>query len=206
MIQKPFKTLSAYQQQVDFLEQQQAWQALETLCSEAIKFYPNIAKFHHSLGDAQLNLQRWEEAVVAYQSAIALKDDFSWSYNNLGDALSQLQRWEEAVVAYRKAINLKNDFFWSYYNLGKGLSQLNRWQEAVTAYRQAHTLAPDNLEVAKKMVNCFPNEIEFYFILSRAFAKNKDFQQALVVCRMGLNIQPHHSSGLKLERELLSYC
>ncbi|AFZ45412.1 Tetratricopeptide TPR_1 repeat-containing protein [Halothece sp. PCC 7418] len=204
-IAQSVKTLFDYQQQVNLLEQQNRWQDLERLCSEAIQLYPNLPRFYHLLGDAKLNLQRWAEAVVAYQSAIALDATFSWSHNNLGDALSQLQRWQEAVTAYQEAINLKDDFFWSYYNLGEALSQLNRWEEAVTAYRQAHVLAPENLEVAKKMVNYFPNEIEFYFTLSQVLARNNDLDQALVVCRMGLNIQPNHSSGLKLERAILSH-
>ena len=232
------ENLSTCQQWVTLLEQQQRWQELEAVCRQAIPFHPNVARFHHLLGDALLQLQCYQEAVKAYQNAIALDPNFSWSHNNLADALLQLQRYQEAVKAYQNAIALKNDFPWSYYNLGDALLQLEQWEaaheayqsaleidpylpeaqtkladaiqgwislsdEPLQAYRQAIMKNPNNLELIKKAINLFPNHIEFYLGLSQAFVNSNDPDKALVVCRMGLTIQPNHEKALKLEHQLL---
>jgi len=267
------ENLSTGLQWVNQLEQQQHWQALETGCRQAIPFHPNVARFHHLLGDALLALQRWQEAVEAYQNAIALEPNFSWSHNNLADAFLQLQRWEEAVEAYQNAIALEPNFFWSHNNLADALFQLQRWQEAAEAYQHAIALKddfpwshynlgevlsqleqwepasqayqtaleidpnlpngwekladaiqeydplseralqayqqaiqenPNDIELIQKTINLFPNQVEFYLALAEAFVRNNDPDQALVVCRMALNIQPHYEKTLRLENQLLA--
>jgi tetratricopeptide (TPR) repeat protein len=107
-------------------------------------------------------LEKWEEAIQAYQKAIQLNPKFSWSYNNIGDAFLKLQNWEKATQAYQKAIQLNSDFHWSYYNLGEAYSQLYQWDEAIAAYRQALQKQPDLLLAYEKLGNALQQQSAAY--------------------------------------------
>jgi tetratricopeptide (TPR) repeat protein len=74
----------------------------------AIAPEPNCFWSHNNLADALFQLQRWQEAVEAYEArSIEREPNFCWYYNNLADALFQLQRRQEAAEAYQCAIALE---------------------------------------------------------------------------------------------------
>jgi len=183
----------------------QRWEEAVKAYQRAIAREPNFSWSHNNLGNALFQLQRWEEAVKAYQRAIALKDNFPWSHYNLGEALSQLEQWEPASQAYQTALEIDPnlpkarekfaDAIQGYAPLSEGVLQ---------AYQQAIQENPNDIELIQKTINLFPNQVEFYLALSEAFVRNNDPDQALVACRMALNIQPHYEKALKLENQLLS--
>jgi len=162
----------------------------------------SLAGFQQQISQLR-SQQRWQELAMLCREAIQCYPKTAGFYHWLGNALLRLQRWEEAATAYQNVIALKNDFVWSYFYLGVARSRLKQWDAATQAYRKALAVAPYHMESAKKLVNFFPDRIEFYLILAQAFAKNHDWEQALVVCRMGLNLQPNHQQALQLENQLL---
>src|SRR6266699_3560411 len=61
------------------------------------------------------DLQRYEEALVAYEQAIHLDPNDIYAYLYKGATLEDLQRYEEALVAYEQAIHLDPNEALAYF-------------------------------------------------------------------------------------------
>ncbi len=59
-----------------------------------------------SKGDALRKLERYEEALPAYDQALRLNPKSGLAYWQKGDVLRELKRYEEAVAAYDQAVRL----------------------------------------------------------------------------------------------------
>ena len=118
--------------------------------AEALPFFeratdraPSNAFAWFCKGNALYDLQRNEEALVAYDHALALgpalTDAFVW--NNKGNALNALQRNEEALVAYDHALALDPTLAAAWYGKAIALRALGRVAEAEAAERRARELS-----------------------------------------------------------------
>ncbi|MGD1714055.1 tetratricopeptide repeat protein, partial [Dapis sp. BLCC M172] len=67
---------------------------------------PNYHKYWKNKGDALENLERYEEAIAAYEKAIEIQPDYYYTWDSKGIALINLERYEEAIAAYEKAIEI----------------------------------------------------------------------------------------------------
>src|SRR6266699_665483 len=72
-------------------------------------------------GNALHSLQRYQEALVAYEQAIRLDPNYARAYNGKGNALSGLQRYQEALTAYEQAIHLNPNYARAYNGKGNAL-------------------------------------------------------------------------------------
>src|SRR5713101_2817145 len=88
-------------------------------------------------GNALHSLQRYQEALAAYEQAIHLDPNFALAYKNKGWTLNNLKRYQEALVAYEQAIHLDPNLALAYNNKGLTLYDLKRYQETLVAYEQA---------------------------------------------------------------------
>jgi len=91
-------------------------------------------------GNALHSLQRYQEALVAYEQAIHLDPNFANAYNGKGAALRALNRSQEALAAYEQAIRLDPNFANAYHNKGLALETLGKKKEAQQAYERARQL------------------------------------------------------------------
>lgn len=98
----------------------------------------------HREGNNLYELDRFEEALVAYEQAIRLDPENSTYHDDRGDALAGLERHEEALTAYEEAIRLDPDNPAYYNDKGDALYNLKRYEEALTAYEEAIRLKPGN--------------------------------------------------------------
>ncbi len=94
-------------------------------------------------GNSLHNLQRYDEAIHAYDQAIRLDPNYATAYYNKGNSLRNLQRYDEAIRAYDQAIRLDPNDAAAYYNKGNSLRNLQRYDEAIRAYDQAIRLDPN---------------------------------------------------------------
>ena len=97
-------------------------------------------------------LERYEEAVDAYDRAIRLDRGFALAYRSKAAALEKQGRQQEALAAYGEAlaafdkalVSRPDDFFLHFFRADV-LMHLDRYDEANATYDRAQHLAPHPL-------------------------------------------------------------
>nr|WP_317264515.1 tetratricopeptide repeat protein [Arthrospira sp. SH-MAG29] len=147
------------------------------------------------MGDALLQLERWDEAAQAYQNAIGLKDDFAWSHYNLGEALSKLQRWDEAIKAYKDAIEIKSDLPCIHEKLGDALRYQvpPNLEEISQAYEQAIQANPQDLQIYYRALEANPKDAKISLMLADAFRSQGQLDKAVTFYKSTLKIEPQNA-------------
>ena len=107
-------------------------------------FVKNRADKWASKGYALAKLERFDEALDAYDRAITIDPKQAVGWSNKGYALVKLQRYYEALEACDCAIKIdpKQAVGWS--NKGYALVKLQRFEEALVAYERAIKIDPKN--------------------------------------------------------------
>lgn len=92
-------------------------------------------------GRALYCLQKYDEALAAYEQAIRLDHpNAAVVYCNKGDTLYELKRYQEALVAFEQTIRLDPSFAFAYYCKGNVLCYFRKFREAEQAYEKARQL------------------------------------------------------------------
>ena len=132
--------------------------------------------FVWDLGNALLNLGRYEEAIASYDKALEIKPDQDEAWNNRGVALGNLGRYEEEIASYDKALEIKpeNDAAWVIRGLA--LANLGRYEEVVVSCDQALEIKPEN-DAA-------------WVIRGLALANLGRYEEVVVSCDQALEIKP----------------
>lgn len=87
-------------------------------------------------------LNRYEEALVAYDKAIELKYPQAWAWR--GYVLQELQRYKEALTSFDRAIELDPTFPPAWAGQGSVLQELGRYEESLTCLDKAIQLDPND--------------------------------------------------------------
>jgi serine/threonine protein kinase len=124
-------------------------------------------------------LNRYEEALVAYEQAIRLNPNDAGAYYYKGVALGELKRYEEELVAYEHALRLNPNYANTYYNKGVALGELKRYEEALLAFEQALRLNP--------------NDTNAYFGKGVALERLKRYEEALLAFEQALRLNPNYA-------------
>lgn len=82
-------------------------------------------------------LQRYTEALVAYNRASQIRDDDSDLWCWQGNVLYTLGRYDEAIVSYDRALQLKPESATIWGCQGRSLARLKRYRDAVICFEQA---------------------------------------------------------------------
>ncbi|GAB4459995.1 MAG: hypothetical protein OHK0037_06410 [Elainellaceae cyanobacterium] len=83
---------------------------------------------HVGRGDALSQLERYEEAIAAYEQAIALKNDYPEAWINRGNALSRSGKTIDALKSYNQALKIKPDSNYAIENLRRTLDgMIDNW-------------------------------------------------------------------------------
>ena len=102
-----------------------------------------------TLGNALLEVRRFEEAVSAHQAAAAIyreaghRHGEGMALNNLGLALQEVRRFEEAISAHQDAAAIyretgdRHGEGMALNNLGPALRKVRRFEEAISAQQDA---------------------------------------------------------------------
>ncbi|HEU5198190.1 MAG TPA: CHAT domain-containing protein [Ktedonobacterales bacterium] len=93
-------------------------------------------------GDNYYQVQRYSEALDAYEQATRLAPNDARPYKGKGDALWWLKRYEASLAAYEQAIHLDPNFGRAYYGMGLALSRLGQQAETLAAFQRATELDP----------------------------------------------------------------
>ncbi|MGX8190081.1 S16 family serine protease [Rickettsia conorii] len=87
-------------------------------------------------------LEKYDEAIAAYDKAIELKPDYADAYAGKGCQYNFLEQYDEAIKCCNKAIELDSKCPSAYNNKGYALYELKQYIEAVKAFDKAIELDP----------------------------------------------------------------
>jgi tetratricopeptide (TPR) repeat protein len=143
------------------------WAAAEPLLVQLVSMNPNNWEYQQALGNAQLNLGKFDEAVATYEKAIPLaqnaasakdpkadpakaKAAVAGMLNNEGAAYTKLKQPQKAVEAYTKAAEMDPNPGTAYFNL------------CATQYNSGNTQGA--LAACDKAIAADPSRADAYYI------------------------------------------
>lgn len=94
-------------------------------------------------GETLANLQRYDDALAAYDRAIGIRQDFPEAWKGRGQMLAQLQQYQPALDAFDRAIQLDPQSSESWSDRGYLLNEWQRPNEALQSFAQAIELQQD---------------------------------------------------------------
>lgn len=97
----------------------------------------------HSKGLELYHLNRFEEALEAFDKAIVTDNNNAHAWNNKGNSLAKLDRNEDSLKAYEEAIAIDNRYAYAWNGKGTMLKKLGRNEEALKAYEEAIAIDAD---------------------------------------------------------------
>jgi tetratricopeptide (TPR) repeat protein len=112
----------------------------------ALALNPESARYHGIVGDAQIELGRYEEAIASYQKMIDHRPDFS-SYSRVAYARELYGDPEGAIQAMQDAVDagapVPENKAWAYVQLGNLRFTTGQLQEAAKDYDLATKTLPN---------------------------------------------------------------
>jgi len=142
------------------------WAAAEPLLTQLVSMNPTNWEYLQALGNAQLNLGKFEEAVATYEKAIPLAENapktdpkadpsktkaaVAGMLSNEGTAYSRLKQPQKAVEAYTKSAAMDPNPGTAYFNL------------CATQYNSGNTEGA--LAACDKAIAADPNRADAYYI------------------------------------------
>jgi tetratricopeptide (TPR) repeat protein len=94
-----------------------------------------------------IKLERYEDAIVAFDKAIKIQPEDPAPWSDKGEALHKLQRYEQAIATLDKAIRLNPKYTLAWYNKACCYAEQDRVQQAIQSLKQAIVL---DAETTKK--------------------------------------------------------
>lgn len=111
----------------------------------AVEVAPNSeisAEAYYGLGLAYTGLEKFEDAIGAYQQAITYRPDWAYSHAALASAYANMHRYTEALDAYKVAVKLDPTDEMIHHQLGNVYSKRGKNAAAIWHQRQAIAIAP----------------------------------------------------------------
>lgn len=175
----------------------------------------DIPDLHNNLGIAYHALERWDDAITAFQRAIALKSNYQQAHFNLAMLLEEQGDLHGAEHYYRQATELDLNDPQCLFNLGHVLKSLQRWEDAEDAYLRLSQLTPDNLDVLinlgyvqvrqdrlEQAIETYhrillqsPGYAEVHNNLSYVFERMGLLEDAIDSARKAIQLKPHFPEG-----------
>lgn len=156
-------------QQVNGAITSKNWEAAVAPLQQLIASDPNNWQYYSGLGDAQLNLQQYDQAVDSYQKGIQVADNITTvdsknpitdpakkkvgvakMLTNEGNAYLKLHKNKEAVDAYTRAASMDPNPATAFFNL------------CATQYNTGNV--DGAMEACDKAITADPNKADAYFI------------------------------------------
>jgi len=103
------------------------------------------------LGDAHTKLQRWEDAIKAYQQVLTINADDVVTIIKLGNVFHTLNRWPKSIAMYEEALALQPDNVQVHRHLGASLQKSGQMKQAIKCFEQALSLQPDYVDARIKL-------------------------------------------------------
>jgi tetratricopeptide (TPR) repeat protein len=158
-------------------------------------------------------LNRYEEALTAYDKAIALDPNESYAYSSKGGALCEIGRYQEALAVNDKAISINPHNNYAYTGRGDALYDMVRHEEALAAYDKAISIDPSDpspyngmgailrdmgryeeaLAACDKAISINPDDIGSYSHRGTVLRYMGRFEEALAAHDKAITLLPHEA-------------
>lgn len=103
---------------------------------------PALPKGYYGLGLAYAGLEKFNEAIEAYQQAIQYAPEWAHIHAALGAGYASLHRYDEALDAYKTAHSLQPDDAMIHHQLGNIYSKRGKRAEAIAHQQRAIAILP----------------------------------------------------------------
>jgi len=97
-----------------------------------------------------LEVDRYDEALAAFNHALALDSNLAYAYNGKGLALYHLKRYLETLTALDRALALNPNDITALYGRGLALEQLKRYADALLTYEHVTQLDATHIPAWRK--------------------------------------------------------
>ena len=140
---KVYLQIEAYAEAVDLYQQVIAIAELNGVPrTTTIVPDSDLPEAYYGLGLAYTGLEKFENAITAYQQAIVYAPDSAYIHAALGSAYASTHRYAEALDAYKVAVALNSSDEMIQHQLGNVYSKRGEHTAAIRHQLQAITLAP----------------------------------------------------------------
>ena len=136
----------------------------------------DVSEAYYGLGLAYTGLEKFEDAITAYQQAIVYAPDSAYIRAALGSAYASTHRYTEALDAYKVAVALNSRDEMIHHQLGKVYSKRGEHTAAIRHQLQAITLAPQFAAA--------------YYQLGLLYAQQRRWTDAISAYRMAYQNDP----------------
>ena len=141
---------------------------------------------HYARGWLLSRLARKDDAVVEYDQALAIDPKFAEAAYNAGVVLADLHKEKDAVARFDNALAINPKHVNAAYNAGQVYYNQTDFKHAVERWSTAQKLAPDDFQIAKKLVQGYnalgkdgeagkARDVVFALWKAGKAGKNKDF-------------------------------
>ena len=139
-------------------------------------------------GNALNGLNRYKEALEAYDKALTIDPELAYAWNGKGNALNNLKRSGDALEAYDRAIKCDPQYNPPYYNKSLTLRELNRLDEAI---KLLDTACKINL-----------NDSAPLKLKSDILRDQKKYTEALSCCERALELNSHDYLAWRIKGQI----
>ena len=115
-----------------------------TPAKKVIDLEPRNETNHYYLGLTYFKLQKYDEAVAAFQQGLAVKPDFAHAWFQIGSAYFNQKKFKEAAAAYKKYAEFSPDDPSGWLSIGVCYMQLKDHESALEPMKKSVELKPDN--------------------------------------------------------------
>lgn len=106
-------------------------------CERYISYRPRDVQGHVHLGGVRHEMERYNEAISAFEHALKLAPEDTQIWNNLGYTCFCAGQIERSLAAFDRAIEIDPSYKHAWYNKGYALHGVDRLEEAVMCYKKA---------------------------------------------------------------------
>lgn len=133
----------------------------------------------HQLGRQFFVLNRFEEALTAFDYAVLIDETFIGGYLEKAKTLEELERYNEAIDNYLITLELDDPTAFAYIRVGECYQKLNKFNKAIKFY--------------KKAVHEDPLLDKAWLLLTNLYVEQEDYQKALFYISKALEIDENNS-------------
>ena len=141
---KVYLQIEAYTEAVDEYRRTIALMEEKTVSgNRSLEYNSDISAVYYGLGLAYTGLEKFEDAIAAYQRAIASVPDWAYTHAALASAYANMHRYAEALDAYKVAVALDPNDEMIHHQLGNVYNKRGERSAAMRHQQRAIAIAPE---------------------------------------------------------------